>query len=60
MIAAVGQSRIALEAEPLVIRRIAKNHATGGAQGSEVFEPCSDERLAQAMPLPVRPDGDRP
>src|SRR5215472_2558297 len=55
----VGESRIALKAEPMVILGIAENDAAGGLQLLELFEPCSDERLAETPTLLVRPDGDR-
>jgi len=60
MVAAVGQSRIALEAKTSVIRRIAEHYAACGVQGAQLIEPSSDKRLAKATPLPVRADGDRP
>src|SRR5580698_4713281 len=58
--AAIGEGGVALEAEAAVIARIAEHDASGRLKHAEPADARLDQRLADALALSVRPDGDRP
>ena len=54
------QARMGLKAKAPVVRGIAQQHATSGLHGPQFRQRLFHQARADAVPLPLRQDGDRP